>query len=48
MAIYRNVQTSFWTDPKVADDFTPEDKFFYLYLFTRGPRQKSLQNKAKY
>ena len=34
MALYRNVQTSFWTDPKVADDFTPEDKYFYLYLFT--------------
>ncbi len=25
---------SFWTDTKVADDFTPEDRFFYLYLFT--------------
>lgn len=34
MAIYRNVQLSFWTDNKVVDDFTPEDKYFYLYLFT--------------
>lgn len=34
MAIYRNVSMSFWTDSKVVDDFTPEDKFFYLYLFT--------------
>lgn len=34
MAIYRNVSMSFWTDNKIADDFTPEDKYFYLYLFT--------------
>lgn len=34
MATYRNVQISFWTDSKVADDFTPEDKFFFLYLLT--------------
>ena len=34
MAIYRNVQLSFWTDSKVSDDFTPEDKYFYLYLMT--------------
>ena len=34
MAIYRQVQMTFWTDPKVVDEFTPEDKFFYLYLFT--------------
>jgi len=34
MATYRNVQMSFWTDPKVVDDFTPEDKYFYLYLLT--------------
>ena len=25
---------SFWTDSKVVDDFTPEDRYFYLYLFT--------------
>lgn len=34
MATYRNVQISFWTDSKVSDDFTPEDRYFYLYLFT--------------
>lgn len=34
MAIYRNIRISFWTDPKVTDDFTPEDKYFYLYLMT--------------
>ena len=34
MAIYRNIQMTFWTDSKVVDDFTPEDKYFYLYLMT--------------
>lgn len=34
MAIYRTVSMSFWTDSKVIDEFTPEDKYFYLYLFT--------------
>lgn len=34
MATYRAVHISFWTDPKVDDDFTPEDKYFYLYLLT--------------
>lgn len=34
MAIYRNIHLSFWTDNKVEDDFTPEDKYFYLYLMT--------------
>ena len=34
MAIYRNVQLSFWTDNKIEDEFTPEDKYFYLYLLT--------------
>lgn len=34
MAVYRNIQLSFWTDNKVEDDFTPEDKYFYLYLLT--------------
>lgn len=33
MAIKRVVDTSFWTDGKV-DDFTPEDKYFMLYLLT--------------
>lgn len=34
MAVYRTIQLSFWTDSKVDDDFTPEDKYFYLYLLT--------------
>ena len=34
MAVYRNVHLTFWTDSKVIDDFTPEDKYFYLYLLT--------------
>lgn len=34
MAYYRTLHLSFWTDPKVDDDFTPEDKYFYLYLLT--------------
>ena len=34
MAIYRSIQMSFWTDSKVVDDFTPEDRYFYLYLMT--------------
>ena len=34
MATYRTVNLSFWTDSKVEDDFTPEDKYFFLYLLT--------------
>ena len=34
MGGYRNISISFWTDSKVDDDFTPEDKYFYLYLIT--------------
>ncbi len=34
MATYQKIQKSFWTDPKVDDNFTPEDKYFYLYLLT--------------
>lgn len=34
MAIYRTISLSFWTDSKVVDDFTSEDKYFYLYLLT--------------
>lgn len=34
MSKYRNISLSFWTDSKVDDDFTPEDKYFYLYLLT--------------
>lgn len=28
------VSLDFWTDPKVDDEFTPEDKYFMLYLLT--------------
>ena len=34
MAKYRNVHMSFWTDSKISEDFSPEDKYFYLYLLT--------------
>lgn len=34
MANYRNISVTFWTDSKVDDEFTPEDKYFYLYLLT--------------
>jgi hypothetical protein len=34
MAAYRNISVSFWTDSKVDDEFTPEDKYFFLYLLT--------------
>ena len=34
MARYRNVSTSFWEDNKIVDDFTPEDKYIYLYCMT--------------
>ena len=33
-AIYRQIYLSFWTDSKVDEEFTPEDKYFYLYLLT--------------
>lgn len=34
MSLFRMVSNSFWTDSKVVDDFTPEDRYFYLYLMT--------------
>lgn len=34
MAVYRSVHISFWTDTKVSDDFSPEDKYFMLYCLT--------------
>lgn len=34
MAVFRTISNSFWTDSKVDDTFTPEDKYFYLYLLT--------------
>ena len=34
MATFRMVHTEFWNDPKVIEDMTPEDKYFFLYLLT--------------
>lgn len=36
MAIYRNIHTTFWSDTKIVDDFTPEDKYFMLYCLTNN------------
>lgn len=36
MAFYRQIYSTFWTDPKIDDDFSPEDKYFYLYLLTNA------------
>lgn len=34
MSIKRIIDTQFWTDDKVVDMFSPEDKLFFLYLMT--------------
>lgn len=34
MAKYRHIHVEFWQDPKVLEEMTPEDKYFYLYLLT--------------
>lgn len=34
MAIFRQVYIDFWTDSKVSDNFTPEDRYFMLFLLT--------------
>lgn len=34
MALKRIVDTRFWTDDKIINDFSPEDKLFMLYLLT--------------
>lgn len=36
MARFRMVHTEFWDDPKVVEEMTPEDKFFFLYLLTNS------------
>lgn len=36
MAKFRMVHTEFWNDPKVVEEMTPEDKFFFLYLLTNS------------
>lgn len=40
-AVKRIVSTSFWEDDKVVDTFTPEDKYFMLYLLT-NPHTKQI------
>ena len=34
MGVKRLVDTYFWEDEKVMDEFSPEDKLFFLYLLT--------------
>lgn len=34
MGLKRIVDSDFWTDGKVVDEFSPEDKYFMLYLLT--------------
>jgi len=36
VGIYRNISMNFWTDSKIVDDFTPEDRYIYIYCLT-GP-----------
>ncbi len=38
---HRYVQTAFWEDPEVFEEFSPEDKFFYLYLMTNPHTQQA-------
>ena len=40
MAIYRQIHIDFWQDELVAD-FTPEDKYFFLYLMTNSRTTQS-------
>lgn len=41
MAKFRQIQVDFWSDPRVSEEMTPEDKFFYLYLLT-NPNTKQI------
>lgn len=34
MAKFRQIYTEFWNDPKVMEEMTPEDRYFYLYILT--------------
>lgn len=34
MASYSQVYMTFWTDSKIDDDFSPQEKYMYLYLLT--------------
>ncbi|MFZ2635559.1 MAG: hypothetical protein WAX33_04385 [Rectinemataceae bacterium] len=37
---YGQVYESFWGDPNIVDSFSPEDRYFYLYLMTCPQRQQ--------
>ena len=34
--MFRSIHTTFWTDTKIVDDYTPQDKFFMLYAMTNN------------
>lgn len=34
MAVIRRINSTFWTDSKVADDFSADDRYLYIYLLT--------------
>lgn len=34
MANFRSIQVSFWSDTKIAEDFSVEERYFFLYLLT--------------
>ncbi|WP_053433951.1 hypothetical protein [Sporosarcina globispora] len=36
MAKFRMIHTDFWDDPKVVEEMTAEDKYFFLYLLTNS------------
>lgn len=39
--LFRIIRNSFWTDSKILDEFSPEDKFFWMYVLT-NPRTTQL------
>jgi hypothetical protein len=41
MALFRQVYTEFWTDPKTQEEFSVEDKLFFIYLLT-NPHAKQI------
>ena len=34
MAVIRRINSTFWTDSKIADDFSADDRYLYIYLLT--------------
>lgn len=36
MSTYRVIRVDYWSDPKIAEKFTPEDKMIFLYLLTNS------------